>query len=169
MTSKVPAHQKSAFSVGKWSPKPHSMFPPAWDPKAIIAEHLDLVPQEVAQPNITKKPPTTSMEFLGMTILDGKYTLQPHIATSLKEFPDKFSIAKQIQQFLRIVNYMSDFIPNISKYRNCLAQLLKKNPPEWDLIHMEAVQQLKKLAERLPLFQIPGPSKLVLQIDASDE
>ena len=66
---------------------------------------------------------------LGMTILDGKYTLQPHIATSLKEFPDKLSTAKQIQQFLGIVNYMSDFIAKISKCRNYLAQLLKKNPP----------------------------------------
>ena len=37
MTFKVPAHQKSAFGVSKWSPKPHSMFPQAWDPKVIIA------------------------------------------------------------------------------------------------------------------------------------
>ena len=62
-----------------------------------------------------------SIDFLGMTILDGKCTLQPHIATSLKEFLDKLSTAKQIQQFLGIVNYMSDFIPKISNYRNCLA------------------------------------------------
>ena len=46
-----------------------------------------------------------------MTISNGKYTLQPHIATSLKEFLDKLSTVKQIQQFLGIVNYMSDFIP----------------------------------------------------------
>ena len=52
----------------------------------------------------------TSIEFLGMTISDGKYTLQPYIATSLKDFLDKLSTAKQIQQFLGIVNYMSDFI-----------------------------------------------------------
>ena len=68
-----------------------------------------------------------------------------------------------------IVNYQSDFIPKISKYRNCLAQLLKKNPPEWDSTHIEAIQQLKKLAERLPPLQILGPSKHVLQIVASDE
>ena len=92
----------------------------------------------------------TSIEFLGMTISDGKYTLQPHIATSLKEFPNKLSTVKQIQQFLGIVNYMSDFIQKISKYKNCLAQLLKKNPPEWDSTHTEAVQQLKKFAEKLP-------------------
>ena len=67
----------------------------------------------------------SSIEFLGMTISDGKYTLQPHIATSIKEFPDKLSSAKQTQQFLGIVNYMSDVITKISKYKNYLAQLLK--------------------------------------------
>ena len=67
----------------------------------------------------------SSIEFLGMTISDGKYTLQPHIATSIKEFPDKLSSAKQTQQFLGNVNYMSDVITKISKYRNYLAQLLK--------------------------------------------
>ena len=41
MTSKVPAHQKSTFGVGKWSPKPHSMFPLVWDPKVIIASTLE--------------------------------------------------------------------------------------------------------------------------------
>ena len=37
ITSKVPAHQKSAFGVGKWSPKPHSMSSSVWDPKVIVA------------------------------------------------------------------------------------------------------------------------------------
>ena len=36
----------------------------------------------------------TPIEFLGMIISDGKYTLQPHIVSSLKEFPDKLSTAK---------------------------------------------------------------------------
>ncbi|KAL0013805.1 hypothetical protein SO802_000874 [Lithocarpus litseifolius] len=64
---------------------------------------------------------------------------------------------------------MSDFIPKISKYRNCLAQLLKKSPPEWNSVHTKAVQQLKKLAEKLPPLQIPGPGKRILQTDASNE
>ena len=63
----------------------------------------------------------SSIDFLGVNILDGKYTLQPHITVSLGEFSDKLISTKQIQQFLEIVNYMLDFIPKISKYRNCLA------------------------------------------------
>ena len=49
------------------------------------------------------------IDFLGVNISDGKYTLQSHIASSLAEFPDKLTNTKQIQQFLGIVNYMSDF------------------------------------------------------------
>ena len=63
----------------------------------------------------------SSIDFLVINILDGKYTLQPHIAVSLGEFLDKLTSTKPIQQFLRIVNYMSDFITKISKYRDCLA------------------------------------------------
>ena len=62
-----------------------------------------------------------SIEFFGVNISNGKYTLQPHIAATLGEFPNKLTSAKQIQQFLEIVNYMFDFIPKISRYRNCLA------------------------------------------------
>ena len=76
----------------------------------------------------------SSIDFLGVSISNGKYTLQPHIAISLGEFPDKLTSAKKIQQFLRIVNYMSDFISKISKYRNCLAQLLKTTPLEGILL-----------------------------------
>ena len=98
----------------------------------------------------------SSIDFLGVSRSNRTYTLQPHIAVSLGEFPDKLTSAKQIQQFLGIVNYMSDLISKISRYRNCLAQLLKKTPPEWNSVHTEAVQQLKRLAEKLPPLQIPG-------------
>ena len=55
MTSKVPAHQKSTFGVGKWSPKPHSMFPPAWDLKVIIAGTLEHTFLELLQLKISLK------------------------------------------------------------------------------------------------------------------
>ena len=55
MTSKVPAHQKSTFGVGKWSPKPHSMFPPVWDLKVIIAGTLEHTFLELLQLKISLK------------------------------------------------------------------------------------------------------------------
>ena len=90
----------------------------------------------------------SSIDFLGVNISDGKYTLQPYLASSLAEFPDKLTNAKQIQQFLGIVNYMSDFIPKVSKYRNCLAQLLKKSPPEWNSTHTRSEEHTSELQSR---------------------
>ena len=49
-----------------------------------------------------------------------------------------------------------------------MAQLLKKSPLEWNSAHIETVQQLKRLLERLPPLQIPRPGKRILQTDASD-
>ena len=34
------------------------------------------------------------IELLGVSISNGRYTLQPHIATSLSEFPNKLTSAK---------------------------------------------------------------------------
>ena len=47
---------------------------------------------------------------------------------------------------------MSYFIPKISKYKNCLAQWLKKSPQEWNSVHTEAVQQLKKINRKASSF-----------------
>ncbi|KAK9287735.1 hypothetical protein L1049_016175 [Liquidambar formosana] len=85
------------------------------------------------------------IDFLGMTIFDGKYTLQPHIAQALASFPDILTSTKIIQQFLGIVNYIADFIPKVAIHRNSLSQLLKKNPPPWNTSHTVAVQTLKML------------------------
>ena len=46
----------------------------------------------------------SSIEFLGVSISNEKYNMQPHIVASLGEFPDKLTSAKQIQQLLGIVN-----------------------------------------------------------------
>ena len=47
--------------------------------------------------------------------------------------------------------------------------MFKKSPPEWNSVHTEAIQQLKKLAKKLPPLQIAGPGKQILQTDTSDE
>jgi len=45
-------------------------------------------------------------------ISQGTYQPQPHIAQELLNFPDENLTLKQIQQFLGIVNYIRDFIPD---------------------------------------------------------
>ena len=70
---------------------------------------------------------TTEVDFLGMHLKDGQYVAQPHIAQELHNFPDSHLTRKQVQQFLGIINYVSEFIPNLVKMTGALNQLLKKD------------------------------------------
>lgn len=45
-----------------------------------------------------------------MTISNGSYVSQPHIGIHLQDFPDENLSKKQIQQFLDIVSYVSEFV-----------------------------------------------------------
>ncbi|KAM7490949.1 hypothetical protein LguiA_033870 [Lonicera macranthoides] len=103
-----------------------------------------------------------------MKISNGQIQLQPHISKDLLKFPDKLSSVTQIQQFLGLVNYMSQFIPNLSKYIGPLAELLKKTPPPWSQVHSECVRKLKKLTRHIPPLQIPSTRTQILQTDAGD-
>ncbi|KAK0589921.1 hypothetical protein LWI29_020251 [Acer saccharum] len=76
--------------------------------------------------SIVGKP---EIEFLGMNISNGQYRPSPHLAVRLLDFPDSDLSVKQVQQFLRIVNYVRDFIPHASRYTSVLSTLLKKRPP----------------------------------------
>jgi len=111
---------------------------------------------------------TTEIEFLGMKFSRGKYSPQPHLVEELPKFPEKNFTVKQIQQFLGILNYIRDFIPNISHHTSKLSKLLKKNAPPWGDEQTEAVKILKEIAKNPPPLKIPGEGKRILQTNASD-
>lgn len=110
----------------------------------------------------------TTIDFLGMHLSQGQYQLQPHIASQLDNFRDENLAFKQIQQFFGIVNYMAEFIHDLSGYCTPLTKQLKKNAPPWNQSCTNAVKQLKSLTKTLPPLKIPSTGKRVLQTDASD-
>lgn len=67
-----------------------------------------------------------------------------------------------------IVNYVRDFIPNVSQYTQSLTKLLKKHPIPWGAEQTQSVQALKKILHNLPVLHIPSSENLILQTDASD-
>ncbi|KAL5565364.1 hypothetical protein UlMin_028528 [Ulmus minor] len=73
----------------------------------------------------------SKIKFLGMKLFNGQYEAQPHISQELLKFLDKNLAKVQVQQFLGIVNYLRDFVPNISKLTSPLSRILKKNPLAW--------------------------------------
>ena len=68
-----------------------------------------------------------AIDFLGMKI-DGKgIELQSHILEKITSFPNKLIDKKQVQSFLGILNYASDFIKNLAELRKPFQNLLKKD------------------------------------------
>ena len=109
-----------------------------------------------------------SIEFIGMVLKDGHYHPGPHIEAELLKFPDIDLTKKQIQQFLGIVNYVKDFIPKVAAHTSQLSCMLKKTAPPWGPDQIEAVKQLKKIAQSPPPLKIPTTGQRILQTDASD-
>ena len=70
---------------------------------------------------------TNEVDFLSMHLKDRQYMAQPHITQELRNFPDSHLTRKQVQQFLGIINYVNEFIPNLVKMTGALNQLLKKD------------------------------------------
>ncbi|KAK4380998.1 polyprotein [Sesamum angolense] len=114
----------------------------------------------IGQPNI---------DFLEMKFINGRYQPGLHITQELLKFPEENLTTKEIQQFLGIVNYIKDFIPECSRYTSQLSKLLRKEPPPWGQAQTMALQKLKQVClQPLPL-KIPGTGHRILQTDASNE
>ena len=85
----------------------------------------------------------SSIDFLGLNISQGRYSLQPNIASQLENFPNTNLFVKQLQEFHGIVNYMPDFIPHFAKHRQILSSQLRRNAPAWSHACTSVVQALK--------------------------
>ncbi|KAL2531113.1 Uncharacterized protein Adt_04464 [Abeliophyllum distichum] len=108
------------------------------------------------------------INFLGMHIKDGQYSLQPHVGQELLKFPDSNLSKKEVQQFLGIVNYMADFIDHLSTTVKPLQNMLKKNAPAWSEEQTKAIREIKQKVHGLPALSIPTDGKRILQTNASD-
>ncbi|XP_075074505.1 putative mitochondrial protein AtMg00860 [Nicotiana tabacum] len=109
------------------------------------------------------------IDFLGMHFIQSEYSSGPHICQELLKFPDTNFTTKQIQEFLGILNYVRDFIPNISSYISPLTKMLKKNAPSWGEKHDEAVKKIKEISKSVKSLYIPSDGKKILQTDGSHE
>jgi len=111
-----------------------------------------------------------NIEFLGMKI-DGKgIELQSHILEKISAFPNKLIDKKQVQSFLGILNYASDFIKNLAELRKPLQNLLKKDKVfTFDKNLENQVGKIKEYCKNLPKLQLPKEKDdLILETDASE-
>ncbi|KAF8117388.1 hypothetical protein N665_0011s0105 [Sinapis alba] len=114
----------------------------------------------IAQPNI---------DFLGMQITDDNFSPQAHLATTLLDFPDENLTKRQVQQFFVLINYVDDFIPQLSQLTRPLQKMLTKNPPQWINRQIETVRSLKVEVKKLPPLKIHSTGTHILHTDASEK
>lgn len=111
------------------------------------------------------------IEFLGMNIDGSGIELQNHILEKILNFPDKLKDKKQVQSFLGILNYASDFIHNLASLRKPFQDLLKKDRIfSFNNILENQVKKIKEMCKNLPKLQLPkDDDNLILETDASEK
>ncbi|KAH9792620.1 hypothetical protein KPL71_004198 [Citrus sinensis] len=68
-----------------------------------------------------------------------------------------------------IFKVQRDFIPKVAVHTSQLSCMLKKIAPPWGPAQIDAVKQLKKIAQSPPPLKIPTTGQRILQTDASDD
>nr|WUF06597.1 reverse transcriptase [Angelica bushy stunt virus] len=113
----------------------------------------------------------TKINFLGLEIDQGTHCPQNHILEHIAKFPDRIEDKKQLQRFLGILTYASDYIPGLASKRAPLQVKLKKDMP-WNWIASDTlyVAKLKKGLVNFPKLYHPNvDEKLIIETDASQD
>ena len=110
----------------------------------------------------------TEVDFFGKTYTtDGRKPAQSKVS-AISEMPSPTS-KKQVQSFIRMVNYLSKFLARLSKLAEPIRELCKdKVPFNWGPEHQDAFKQIKCEIVRAPILAYYNPRKeTVLQTVAS--
>mgnify|MGYP004711495473 CR=1 FL=1 len=111
----------------------------------------------------------TKIRFLEHHIHQGTITPINRSIQFANKFPDQIFDKQQLQRFLGCLNYVSDFIPNISNLAKPLYDRLKTTPPLWTDIHTKTVRKIKTEFKAIPCLVLPDPTaQKVMETDASD-
>ena len=110
----------------------------------------------------------TEVDFFGETYtMDGCKPAQNKVS-SISEMPPPTS-KKQVQSFIGMVNYLSEFLARLSELAELIRDLCKdKVPFYWETEHQDVFKQIKCEIVRAPILAYYNPKKeTVLQTDAS--
>jgi len=91
-----------------------------------------------------------------MVFANNAYTPGTHIAKELQKFQDDPLTRKQIQQFLGIVQYLRNFIPQVAQMTRPLQLMLKKDADSWTEKQTRAVRKLKTTTQNPSALVIPS-------------
>ena len=101
------------------------------------------------------------MKCLGHIIVAGGYrTADPKFAEALTQWDEKLVSRTEIDQFIGIVGYNRDYIPQVAKILAPLHDLrvTDRITEDWsDAIHGECIRKLKMFLTSPPLLRLPDP------------
>ena len=111
----------------------------------------------------------TKVRFLGHHIHQGTITPIQRSLEFADKFPDEIKDKKQLQRFLGSLNYVLDFIQDLSQLCAPLRQRLKKNLVPWNEDHIKIVKIVKSRVKTLSCLNLADPKAFkIVKIDASD-
>ena len=119
--------------------------------------------------NSTKcKIKSKSVSFFGMIYSENGVSPDPERPKDLQNMPYP-TCKKELQEFLDLITYLSQFIPNLADKTHTLRGLLKKDPPFlWEGHHKECFEKLKTVISQDSTLTYFNTTEMpVLQTDAS--
>ena len=110
----------------------------------------------------------TEVKYLGNTVSEKGFTPDPEKIRAIIEMPPPKS-KQDLRRLLGMVNYLSQYIPNMSKITAPLRGLLKKDIHwSWHDEHQKALERIQKVLTSSPVLHFYDNNKpVVLQVDAS--
>ena len=113
---------------------------------------------------------TTTVEYLGHFISNGKLSIDPDKMKAVHEWLTPFKNVTEVQSFLGLVGYYRRFVKNFSRIAQPLHALTHKDTPfEWKHKHTEAVNKLKSAISDPDCLAIFNPNfKTILRTDACE-
>ena len=110
----------------------------------------------------------TKLEYLGMTVEEGKVSMNPDKIKGIKEWPEPTNV-KEVRQFLGFGNFYQKFIRNYSDLAKPLNELLQKDKEFlWTPEAQKAFDKLKQRFTTETVLSMPDPKKLFqIEADAS--
>ena len=111
----------------------------------------------------------TKIRFLGYHIYQETITPTQRSFQFVDKFPNEIKDKKQLQHFLGSLNYVLEFLKDISQLCAQLRQRLKKNLVPWNEQHTKIVKTVKSRVKTLPCLSLANPEAFkIVETDASN-
>ena len=97
-----------------------------------------------------------TIEFLGVTIGNGKILLQSHISEKILTFPDKIEEREELHKYLGLLNYARPLIKNLSRIAEPLFSKVGSGGQKYfNEEDIKLIKTVKELVTKLPPLELP--------------